>query len=59
MSAEMRENFEILLQSPEHPEYWEAWEEVLEGFSILGKDGRKYTFMQDQDVFALDIFDKV
>lgn len=58
MSSEMRENFNVLLQGPDTPEYWEAWEDVLDNFHIIGKDGRRYTFFQDQDVFAVDVLQR-
>lgn len=43
---------EVLNAGPDHGEYWEAWEDVLNNASYT-KDGNKWALYQDGDLFAL------
>lgn len=58
MSEDMRKDFDTLLKGPNaegnEDAYWYAWDEVLDNFTFKGKDGREFSIMQDQDVFAYD-----
>lgn len=48
---------EILLDGPDHLDYWEAWDSVLESAfyqeKINGNDGYRWTLHQDGDLFAV------
>jgi hypothetical protein len=46
------ENMEILKKGPDHPWYWEAWDEVL-GLAHSIIDGKKWYLWQDGDLFAV------
>jgi hypothetical protein len=42
---------EVLNAGPDHEEYWEEWEDVLNNASYT-KDGNKWTLYQDGDLWA-------
>ena len=46
------ENMEILKKGPEHPWYWEAWDEVL-GLAHTTANGYTWRFWQDGDLFVV------
>ena len=37
---------------PDHPEYWEAWESVLDQVKYVDKDGREWRLWQEGDLFV-------
>ena len=41
-----------LVSGPDHPEYWEAWEHVLDKAHYMDKDGRDWKLWQEGDLFA-------
>lgn len=43
----------VCLAGPNHPEYWEAWEEVLELAIITLDDDKEYTIYQDGNLWAI------
>lgn len=43
----------ILLEGPDHPDYWEAWDAVLSSASYADDDGHTWTLYQDGDLFAV------
>lgn len=43
----------ILEQGPEHEEYWQAWENVLDNAILKGTDGKEYRLYQDSDLFIV------
>lgn len=45
-------NVTVLLQGPDHPHYWEVWDEVLDTAFYMS-DQDKYTLYQDDDLFTL------
>lgn len=45
------ENKAILLAGPDHAEYWDAWDEVLN--TTAEWDGATWSLMQDADLFAV------
>jgi hypothetical protein len=44
------EEYSILLEGPEHEEYWDAWESVLDNARIT-IDGSIYYLYQDMDLW--------
>lgn len=52
----LEEEFRICLQGPEHPEYWDAWEHILQNFTfdmgdntwILREDGDLWLERRDK-----------
>lgn len=45
---------QILLQGPDHELYWDTWDDVLNtAYYLDPNDGRKFTLMQDSDLFAI------
>ena len=47
------EDLAILLEGPENPDYWEAWDAVLATASYTDDDGHTWTLFQDGDLFAV------
>lgn len=47
------DNLEILMEGPDHPEYWEVWESVLRDAVIVDRNGQRYKIEQDGDLFAV------
>ena len=43
----------ILRTGPEHPEYWEAWNDVERDAILVGNDGTRYTLYQDSNLYAI------
>lgn len=44
----------ILLHGPEHDDYWEVWEEVVNTCKIVGEDdGIAYTLHVEEDLWAV------
>lgn len=37
---------------PDHPEYWEVWEKVMDAAKYVDKDGREWTLWQEGDLFV-------
>lgn len=37
---------------PDHPEYWEAWEQILR-LTITDKHGKRWTFHHDGDLWLV------
>ena len=48
----MPEDIATLLEGPDHAEYWEAWDSVLDMAQRMDGDYR-YTLHQDGDLFAV------
>ena len=48
----MSEDIATLLEGPDHAEYWEAWDSVLDMAQRMDGDYR-YTLHQDGDLFAV------
>ena len=46
---------EILLAGPEHPDYWDTWNDVLRHACYAAHDGRTFTLYQTEDLFAVAI----
>lgn len=46
------EEIGILLIGPDHPDYWETWDDVMSNASFT-HDGHTWTLTQDSDVWAL------
>lgn len=40
---EIKEDFEICLQGPDHAEYWEAWENLINNVKCTNDTGEKFT----------------
>jgi len=45
----------ILLAGPEHDDYWECWEDVLNYCELTDQDGNKFTLHQDFDLWAVPV----
>ena len=46
------EDFVILEEGPDHPMYWEAWDDVMR-YAHCDVDGITYFLHQDDDLFAV------
>lgn len=46
------EDISICLAGPEHKDYWEVWEDILNNATITLPGGR-YTLYQDNDLWAV------
>lgn len=46
---------ETLLAGPDHPDYWEVWDDVLLYAQYPADDGRTFTLHQDGDLFAVAV----
>lgn len=46
------ENQEILLEGPDHDEYWDAWDEVIQTARYTDDAGYGWYLYQDGDLFA-------
>jgi hypothetical protein len=42
-----------ILQGPDHPDYWENWDWVLNNCKIENKSGKLYSLWQEGDLFAI------
>ena len=49
------ENSDILRAGPDHPEYMEAWDEVLENATWVDGQGIKFRLEQDGDLWAVPV----
>jgi hypothetical protein len=47
------EDLRILLEGPDHPDYWDAWDSVLDHAHFM-HDGRTFYLYQDSDLFITD-----
>ena len=55
------QDFQILRQGPEHEQYWETWDDVL-NYATIKRDGVEYRLHQDGGLWALtdwDIIDEM
>lgn len=41
--SEVREDFDICLQGPDHEEYWDAWDDLINNVQFTNDRGEKYT----------------
>lgn len=48
-----QEAVEIVKAGPDHPDYWEAWVEILDSASFQGEEEHTWTLYQDGDLFAV------
>lgn len=44
---------DVLLAGPDHPEYLDCWDDVLQNTTITDNAGLKYHLYQDGDLFAI------
>lgn len=47
------EDKEILIAGPEHEQYWDAWDDVLNYAEWKDDEGNKWTLYQNDDLFAV------
>ena len=45
-------DIKVLLIGPDGPEYWDAWDQVMDKAHYVDKDGRDWKLWQDGDLFA-------
>jgi len=50
---DLQEDFDILRSGTDNEEYWEAWENILDNFTPLDDEGRKFILYQNGDVWAI------
>jgi hypothetical protein len=50
-----QESFDILKHGPDHDEYWEAWETVLDTCYLRGEQGGAYYLYHDCDLWAIPV----
>lgn len=50
-----KEDIEILRTGPDHPEYWDAWDMVLNNARFVDEKGRCWWLEQDEDLFIVYI----
>lgn len=43
----------VICQNPDHPEYWEAWQCILDCAYWIDQDGYKWSLHQDGDLWAI------
>lgn len=43
----------ILKYGPDHPEYWETWESVLDSATMTDSAGNEWRLYPDSDIFAI------
>ena len=46
------DEIEILGDGPDHPQYWEAWEHVLDQAKYMDKDGVEWKLWLEGDLFC-------
>jgi hypothetical protein len=58
-SADMAtdEQREILLAGPDHADYWEVWEEILNSVRVVRGGSEYYLEQEDGDVFLVKVTD--
>ena len=49
-------DFQVLMQGPEHQEYWDVWSDVL-NYATIEHEGISYRLHQDGDLWALSDWD--
>lgn len=49
------EDWDILLAGPEHEFYWDTWTAVLDNCILVDENGREFSLMQEQDVWAIPV----
>lgn len=47
------EDVDILRAGPDHADYWETWDSVLQSAGYTSDDGRIYSLYQDGDLFVI------
>jgi len=47
-----KDDMVVLLEGPDNPDYWEAWDQVLMRTTYTDKNGVKWWLWQDGDLFA-------
>ena len=52
VESSLDEDMEICLD-PDHSDYWEAWANITDNGTIMGKDGHTWTLYQDSDLWAI------
>lgn len=48
-----QDDIDILLAGPEHPDYWDAWDDVVQIAQLRGIDGTRYYLYQDSNLYAI------
>lgn len=48
-----QEDRQILLAGPDHEEYWDTWDWVMDRIVLTGLSGEKYTLWQDGNLWAI------
>ena len=46
-------NSTAICNNPDHPDYWEAWQDILDNATFIGCDGRVYHLYQDGTLLAI------
>lgn len=47
------EDIRILNSGPDHPEYWDAWNDVIGSAFLIDTQGNKWHLWQDGDLWAV------
>ena len=47
------EDADVLEEGPDHPDYWEVWDTILETASYTDEEGHKWTLWHDGYLFAI------
>lgn len=48
-----KDDLKILKEGPNHPEYWDAWRDVLDYSFLIDTEGRNWYMWQDGDLWAV------
>jgi len=48
-----KDDVDVLCAGPEHEQYWDAWDNVLDNAKVVGDDGHTYTLHQDGDLWVI------
>lgn len=50
---ELQEDFDILKSGTDDEFYWEAWDDIINSFTLIDDDGRKCMLYVNGDVWAI------
>ena len=48
-----KDDIDVLCAGPEHEQYWDAWDNVLNNAKVVGDDGYTYILYQDGDLWVI------
>ena len=51
----LNEDIAILEEGPEHPEYWDAWDEITTNCRVVDENGKEYYIHHDGDIWLIPI----